>query len=140
MSNTPKDELRLPIDLPKCACFQFPDPHVVMSRCATTAQSCNAVAQAFNQMAHDDGLCVEALPYFLDLCVVSILTMIAKRQGPALQFGSREIEWEVERLLTGMEARVLARSRDTYDQSRQHGLTEEVVKAMRERGEKGDQS
>lgn len=132
MSNTEK-ELKLPVDLPKCECFSADDPIHVMSRCADVSRSCHTMVGAFLQLAQMENLCRNALPYFAELFIISVLTSIAKTNGPALEYGSQEIEWEVERLLNGMEARVLARSRDIHARSRELGITEEMIMAMRER-------
>lgn len=134
------DTLKLPVDLPKCDCFSTDDPDFAMGRCADVSKCCHTMLTAFLKLAEMEQLCRHALPYFAEMFVISVLTSIAKTHGPALEYGSVEMEWEFERLLLGMETRVLARSRDVYARSRALGLTEATVKAMYERDQKRSQS
>ena len=126
-------DITLPVDLPKCECFKDDNPDFAMDRCADVGRCCHMLVTAFLQLAQMENLCRNALPYYLELFVISVLSSIAKTNGPALEYGSQEIEWEVEHLLKGMEARILARSRDIYKRGREMGLTEEVLRAMEER-------
>lgn len=133
MSNI-KDEikLKLPSNLPKCGCFNSDDDAYTLLRCSGAAHGGHALCGAFDQVVRDMNLCAEAMPYLLELTLISVLAYMAKASGPALEYGSKEIEWESERLLDGMEARVLARMRETYARGREIGLTEEKARAMRE--------
>lgn len=138
MSDTPK--FQLPIDIPACPCFDVADPNYAMGRCADVSKCAATMVQAMLELAKMEELCKHALPYVVEMFVISALCSISKINGPALEYGSKEMEWETERLLQGMEARVLARSRDVYARGRELGLTEEVAKAMYERDQKGSQS
>jgi hypothetical protein len=143
MSNIEDDQRSLPPlpdDLPKCGCFSSEtgdDVKFAWDRCVDVSRASNVMADAFRQMVVAEQFCPTAMPFFLEIATLSILTFIAKAQGPALEYGTQEIEWEVERLLGGLETRVLARSRETYAKAREAGITVEVVRAMRER-EDGD--
>lgn len=138
MSSTRDDKTtKLPCDLPKCSCFEYPDIYVVLARTNDVARAAGEMCTTFIKVAGEAGLCRDALMFLVEIALVSLLTQVAKEQGPALKYGSKEIEWEVERLLAGIEGRVLARSRDVYGRAREMGLTEEVVRAMQERAAEG---
>lgn len=126
-----------PTDMPDCACFSGDNEHAVMLRCADVATAAGAISAGFEEVAHHEQLCAKALPFLLETSIVSILTRIARAEGPALQCGTQEMQWEAERLLSGLEGRVLKRMRETYELGRELGMTEETVNAMRERDSSG---
>lgn len=112
MSMREESDFELPVNLPQCSCFAT-DRLFTMGRCAEVAGAGHQLCAAFHELTGRMELCPDALPFFLELMVLSLLTYVARSQGPALEYGSQEMEWETERLLHGMEARVLERSRDT---------------------------
>lgn len=120
-----------PCDLPKCACFNTNDA-ITWNRCCSVAKAGHELCGGFMVLAEDEVVCKDALPYMLDLAIISITAYIAKTQGPALEYGSVEIQAESERLMTGLEARVIARMKDVYERARELGLSEEKVRAMYE--------
>lgn len=127
MSNTTS---KLPENLPQCECFQT-DVEFSWSRCAVVGSCTTVLCGAFHQLVVQEEICSRAMPYLMETVIISILAYTAKSQGPALEYGSEDIEREAERLLTGLEARVLARMRESYAAGRALGLTEENVRAMR---------
>jgi hypothetical protein len=129
MSNI-KDELKLPSNLPECSCFTTADLFT-LTRCSEVSHGGQALCGAFDQVVRDAQLCTKAMPYLLELTLIPVLAYMARVNGPALEYGSKEIEWEAERLLAGLEARVLARMRETYAGGRELGLTEEKLRAIR---------
>lgn len=126
-------ELPAPVGLPDCPCFKL----APWERCGDAARIAQALANEMIATASDLGLCRTSLPYVVEIAVVSMLTRVAREQGPALEYGSVEIESEVVRLLTGIEDRVLAKVRHVYGDARARGLTEEVVRAMYQKPEGG---
>lgn len=134
MSSTKeRSELPVPVGLPDCACFRI----VPWERCGDAARIAQDLASELVATASDLGLCRTALPYVVEVAIISMLTRVAREQGPALEYGSVEIESEVVRLLTGIEERVLAKVRHVYGDARARGLTEEVVRAMYQKPDGG---
>ncbi len=136
---TTREQLSPPNNLPKCECFQTSEAYT-WSRCCDVGNAVQEMSGAFHHQVREKELCPVAVPYLLDLVIINLLAYVVRSQGPAIEYGSEDMEREVERLLSGLETRVLARNREAYAAGRKLGMTEEVVTAMRERTEKGSQS
>jgi hypothetical protein len=110
MNTTNEGYPELMANLPECECFTT-DARATWHRCCNIGASCQTMLIAFDELA----------------------------ARPALEYGSQEMEWEVGRLLKGMEARVQARVQarvtETYGNARAIGLTEAKVAEMRKNGE-----
>lgn len=127
-----------PPDLPKCSCF---DPRIsealAWDSCARVANIVQVTGGAITVAAADQGLCKESLPFLLDMLVINVMAYVVT-SGTAIEMGSQEAQWETERLVAGMEERLLRSVRHVYDEGRKFGLTREKVMAMREREAQGE--
>jgi hypothetical protein len=112
-----------------------------MTMCAEAADIAATLTKTFVKLAMSKGFCLTSLPYVMDIVLLSLAVSVGTSAAPAIEQGSQEAEWETERVLQGIEARVLARVRETYARGREAGLTAETVRAMRERdaGDRGMQ-
>lgn len=138
MSNTKPDysKYTLPIDLPKCECFNT-EEGITTSRCADVADLSRLVCGIFHELMNEKNLCKAAMPYAMDMAVISMLALAARTEGPALEYGSEEIERESMRIFAAMVESVPKRAADIYARGRAMGITEETIKAMTEASKKG---
>jgi len=134
-----EDKFNLPPNLPKCECFKR-DKLFTLHMCGDGSQIAHYGVAAF-QSAFDAGdLCAEAMPFVMECMIVGLLAVIIKRQGPAIEFGTEDMERESLRLLTGLEQRVRDMVVHSYAEARRLGITQEVIDAMRAAEDGGLQS
>ncbi len=132
MTEETKRAFKLPLDLPKCECFQTHDTALV--RCAMASQIAGTAGKALMTVALEQDFCRDSIPHILDMVVLSLMTHVVMYET-AIECGTQEALWETERLITGMEERLIRTARHLYEESKALGLTAEKVQAMRERKE-----
>lgn len=118
-------------DLPNCTCFNFENEEYSKGRMYAAANLGHQMIAAFDHLVASSEFCDKSLPYLMDMVVICLAVRLGTL-GTAIEDGTQEAQWETERVLTGLEARVLARVRWMYDFGRKHGLTAEKVRAMRD--------
>lgn len=124
-------DVELPANLPECKCFQT-SKEITWKRCSDIANINGMLCGAFHQLAEQEQVCPTALMFALEASLVTLLAYIASQRNPALEFGAEQIERASVELVTGIEARLLARINNSYTMARKLGLNEENVRAMYE--------
>lgn len=105
---------------PKCACFE--DKIGRRTRETQVTLLVQELGRLAAGGADQMGLCDETLPYILENLIINIATIIALK-GTIIEMGTQEAQWETERVLAGIEGRVVARLRSYYEESRHRGIT-----------------
>jgi hypothetical protein len=124
----------LPPNLPRCDCFDFEDdPECTMGRCAQAAKIASRMAAVLVSLAKSNDFCKDALPFMVDTLNIVLATHMAT-QGTAIERGTKEARWETERVLKGIEARLMRVLDYQYTLSDRLGLTEAKVAALRAEG------
>lgn len=105
---------------PDCPCFNDPRTKVhVMSNMVALSQAFGAMLV---QGSHEAQICHKAMPEVFEMAIINMATIIAL-DGTIIEMGSQEAQWETERILTGLEGRLLERVREYYRMVREQGLT-----------------
>ena len=132
-------KFKLPPNLPKCKCFSQ-DKLLSMRMCADGGEIAHYAVAAFQYAFNESNFCPEAMPFVVESMIVGLLAVVIKRQGPAIEYGTEEMERESLRLLTGLEQRVRDMAVHSYAEARRLGITQEKIDAMREAEKGGLQS
>jgi hypothetical protein len=104
---------------PDCPCFENPVTHdIMMTNMVAVVQSIGALLVAGARSAH---LCEKTLPVVMEMAIINMATILGTR-GTAIELGSQEAQWETERVLTGIEGRLMERVRVYYEMARELGL------------------
>lgn len=120
------------MELPKCECFQTGEPSFTSLAKAQCSLVANAIGQTLIAGADEVSMCKTALPFIMELGIINMAVIIAIK-GTAIEMGTEDAERETVRVLTGIEARVIALVNEVYAEARALGLTAETVAAMREK-------
>lgn len=108
--------------MPKCECFSDPEVAKIQTmQCVLISQAVGATLRKF---AEKVGICKDAMPYLMDLAVINMAVLVGI-EGTAIEHGSQEAQWETERVLTGIEARLMERVREYYAEAQRLGLKRE---------------
>ena len=75
-------------------------------------------------------LCAETLPMLMEMSIINMAVIVAV-QGTAIEMGSVEALWETQRVLKGIEQRVLDRLSDYYEEALKHPEVAKKYNAMR---------
>jgi len=92
------------------------------------------IGNAFLQSASGN-LCKDSANAALEQMILVIATGLAIG-GTIIESGSQEAFWETERVLTGIEGRVMRQLQYAQEMSNKHGLNPEKAKAVYEEFEK----
>lgn len=115
------------LSIPECACFESKEG--AEFRSAQITQVVQGIGCYMVEGASMNGLCDKTFPLILENAIIQMATIIAIK-GTAIDMGSQEAQSETERVLNGIEEKVLNRLRAYYDEARSLGVTEEVARAM----------
>lgn len=133
MTNEEKKAVAPP-NVPRCDCFDFEDdPECAMGRCAMAAEIANRIAGLLVSSAKQTDFCHDSLPFMIDTLNIVLATYMATH-GTIIERGTPEAQWETERVLRGMEARLMAVVKYQYKLSNKLGLTEARVAQLRAEG------
>lgn len=73
------------------------------------------VALSFRDITEHMGLCDESRYYAMELCIVSLISNMIL-STTAIDPGSQEARWETERIIKGLEARLMRHVNRSYEQ------------------------
>lgn len=123
-----------PPNAPKCACFDFmDDPDNAMKSCADASFIATQLVTVMFKVVKERDFCEKSIPFIMDTLIIIVATHIGIKDT-VIEMGTPEAQWETERVLTGIEARLMAVLKYQYELSKKLGLTEARVKAMRAEG------
>jgi hypothetical protein len=129
-----KDDGYRPLNLPKCTCFNFDeDPDFAMKQCACATQMTGQLAGELMHDMMDAHMCRVAMPFVMENLIIQLVTQLAL-MGTVIEAGTNEALWESERVLNGLEARVLAQMRHAYEHAQKRGLTQKIIDEARKTG------
>lgn len=115
---------------PECACYQHPHPRTGDVRDAMITEVGQHCGLMFGSGLDAAGVCNAAQGHALELVIITLATVAALR-GTQIECGTQEAQWETERVLTGIEERLLHKLRWMHEQARLPE-NEETTKKMRE--------